>query len=69
MIRVKIDERNLHQIRSMLGIRQYELAKVIGLTPSFLCLVEKGAARLKNEHREKIETYLNKKVDDINDME
>ena len=42
-----VNEKNLYQIRNILGIKQYELAKEIGLTPSFLCLVEKGALKLK----------------------
>jgi len=52
-------------LRRTRGIKQYDLAKILEVSPSFLCKIEKGMQEPTDLFKKKCADYFNEKVDSI----
>lgn len=58
-------ENRLSLLRRARGIKQYHLAKTLGVSPSFLCKVEKGLQEPDEVFKKNCSSYFNENVESI----
>jgi DNA-binding XRE family transcriptional regulator len=61
-----LDNNDIRLVRNLMGLKQHELAKKVGVSASLISAIELGKRKLNNQLKEHILSTFDLNVEDIN---